>query len=98
MNNDTTKRIAELNDLCRTAEAMLILRQLGGLVQTAGINALPEKEQSAIRKKVEQFNDFTPENDPDGERDFGSFEHNGQQISWKIDYYASDLAHGSENP
>jgi len=30
--------------------------------------------------------------------DFGAFEHEGQRIFWKIDYYAPDMEHGSENP
>jgi hypothetical protein len=45
---------------------------------------------------VETFNSFTPDNDPHGERDFGAFEHNGERIFWKIDYYARDMQHGSE--
>ena len=36
------------------------------------------------------FDDFSEDNDPWGEHDFGSFEHNGRTINWKIDYY--DLA------
>ena len=56
---DTTKRIAQLNDLCRTAMGVA-----GKLMQTEGINALPPQVQSAIREKVETFNAFTPDNDP----------------------------------
>lgn len=88
-----TATIAILNDLCRTAMGVA-----GRLLQTEGINALPYADQSAIREKVETFKNFTPDNDPHGERDFGAFEHNGKRIFWKIDYYASDMEHGSENP
>ena len=70
----------------------------GRLLQTDGICALPVAAQSAIRQKVETFNDFTADNDPHGERDFGAFEHNGARIFWKIDYYALDMEHSSENP
>jgi Protein of unknown function (DUF3768) len=93
MSDTTTKKIAELNDLCRTAMGIA-----GKLFQTAGIDALPLADQSAIREKVETFNSFTPDNDPQGERDFGAFEHNGERIFWKIDYYARDMQHGSEDP
>jgi Protein of unknown function (DUF3768) len=93
MTTDATKRIAELNDLCRTAMGIA-----GRLVQTAGICALPQEDQSAIREKVEMFDAFTPDNDPYGERDFGAFEHNGQRIFWKIDYYDTTLTYGSEDP
>jgi arylsulfatase A-like enzyme len=92
MPNDV-QDIARLNDLCRTAMGVA-----GKLVQTQGISALPQAEQSAIREKVETFSDFTEGNDPYGERDFGAFEHDGQRVFWKIDYYAPDLMHGSENP
>ena len=88
-----TKRIAELNDLCRKAMGVG-----GRLIITEGIAALSPATQSAIREKVETFNDFTGDNDPYGERDFGAFEHEGQRIFWKIDYYAPGLLHGSENP
>lgn len=93
MTDSTTKRIAELNDLCRKAMGVT-----GRLFQTEGINALPLSVQSAIREKVEMFDSFTEDNDPHGERDFGAFEHKGNSIFWKIDYYAPDLEHGSENP
>ena len=52
----------------------------------------------AIREKVETFDTFTEDNDPHGERDFGAFEHDGQRIFWKIDYYDCALTYGSENP
>lgn len=93
MTNDTTKRIAELNDLCRMAMGVA-----GRLVKTCGISALPLVDQSAIREKVEKFDAFTEDNDPHGERDFGAFEHNGERIFWKIDYYDRTLSMGSEDP
>jgi hypothetical protein len=93
MTNSNTRRIAELNDLCRKAMG------IGGrLVQTAGITALPQPVQSAIREKVEMFDTFTGDNDPHRERDFGAFDHEGNRIFWKIDYYALDMSHGSETP
>jgi hypothetical protein len=90
---DNTARIAQLNDLCRTAMGVA-----GRLVQTAGISALPPQDQSAIRENVERFSDFNPDNDPHGERDFGKIQHRGESVFWKIDYYAPDLMHGSEDP
>ena len=91
--NDTTTKIAALNDLCRTAMGVA-----GRLFQTQGISALPLADQSAIREKVETFTAFTPDNDPYGERDFGAFDHKGQRIFWKIDYYDTTLTKGSEDP
>jgi len=93
MTDTDTKRIAELNDLCRKAPGVA-----GRLFQTAGIDALPQSDQSAIREKVETFDRFTGDNDPHGEHDFGALDHEGNRIFWKIDYYAPDMQHGSENP
>ena len=92
-NAASTATIAELNDLCRKAMGVA-----GRLVQTSGITALPQQDQSAIREKVETFDAFTSDNDPYGERDFGAFEHNGERIFWKIDYYDATLSYGSEDP
>ena len=93
MTDKNSTKIACLNDHCRTAMGVA-----GTLLQTEGISALSAGEQSAIRQKVETFSDFTDDNDPHGERDFGAIEHNGTRIFWKIDYHAPDMEHGSENP
>ena len=93
MNTNPTAEIARLNDLCRKAMGVA-----GRLVQTQGICALPLSVQSAIREKVETFDDFTPDNDPHGERDFGAFDYEGERIFWKIDYYDRSLTKGSEDP
>ena len=93
MGTAETTRIAALNDLCRTAMGVA-----GRVVQTPGICALPPDEQSAIREHVECFSTFTPENDPHGEHDFGSFDSAGKTICWKIDYYDRSLTYGSEDP
>ena len=45
-----------------------------------------------------KIDDFTPDNDPHGEREFGAFEHEGERIFWKVNSYAPDMEHGSENP
>jgi hypothetical protein len=88
-----TARIAALNDLARTAMGVTCK-----LVQTSGISALPARDQSRIRELVELFDAFTPDNNPHGERDFGSFTHDGNKVFWKIDYYDRNLEFGSEDP
>ena len=79
MERDRTKRIAELNDLARTALGVACM-----IVQTEGIAALSPEDQSRIRERVETFTDFSPANNPHGERDFGAFDHAGERIFWKI--------------
>ena len=86
-------RIAELNDLARTAMGVA-----GRLVQTSGINALPWQQQSRIRELVETFSDFHPGNDPHHERDFGQFTHGEVGVMWKIDYYDKALTAHSPDP
>jgi hypothetical protein len=84
--------IAELNDAFRTTG-------IGGLTYaTSGINALSGDAQIEIYRRVRSFDSFTPDNDPRGEHDFGSFEHDGRTIFWKIDYYDCDLKSGSPDP
>jgi hypothetical protein len=86
-------KIAELNNLARTAMGVA-----GRMFMTEGIAALSSADQSAIREKVERFDAFTPDNDPSGHHDFGSFDHNGQKVFWKIDYWDRAMEFGSEDP
>lgn len=91
-NDSALERVRSLNDEAR--------RHLtdGKVVVTRGIAALPEDDQAAILDRVLAFDDFTPENDPWHEHDFGAFEHNGHRIFWKIDYYDRDGRFGSPDP
>jgi hypothetical protein len=41
--------------------------------------------------KVIAFDDFTADNDPHKEHDFGSFELDGEKLFWKIDLYERGL-------
>ena len=91
--NDTTAKIADLNDLCRKAMGIA-----GHIYQTSGVSALPVKDQSAIREKVETFDAFTQDNDPHGEHDFGRVEVDDCLVFWKIDYYDESLRYSSEDP
>lgn len=88
-----TKRIAELNDVARTAMGVACR-----VLQTQGIQALDLDVQSTIREQIETFSAFTPDNDPHGERDFGALEVEGERIFWKIDYYDRNLEYGSDDP
>jgi Protein of unknown function (DUF3768) len=91
--NPNAPQIAALNDLARTAMGIA-----SRVVQTPGINALTPALQSRIREEVELFDQFTPGNDPHGERDFGSFELSGERVFWKIDYYDPTFTEHSEDP
>lgn len=85
--------IAGLNDLLRSTF------MTGRVLVTEGIRALPAGTQSEILTKVRCFDAFTPDNDPHGEHDFGSFDQDGAgRILWKIDYYDPSMDGGSANP
>jgi hypothetical protein len=61
-------KISALNDAFRnTFEG-------GQLIITASVSALPPVLVSEALQRVRTFNGFTPDNDPHGEHDFGSFE------------------------
>jgi len=65
---------------------------------TRGIADLSPEDQVHIFDRVRCFDNFTEDNDPYGEHDFGAFDYHGRKIFWKIDYYAPDMKHGSEDP
>jgi Protein of unknown function (DUF3768) len=88
----STQRIRELNDVLRRTFAG------GQIVMTAGVNALPDDERRAVFRTVASFEDFTSDNDPRGEHDFGNFTLAGRKFFWKIDAYNADMTGGSENP
>jgi hypothetical protein len=85
-----TDNIRELNDSFRQN-----LRG-GRVVFTAGIAG--RADSSEILERIRTFEKFDADNDPHGEHDFGAFAQGQDRIFWKIDYYDSDLNHGSENP
>lgn len=89
---DRRDRIVALNDAFRKTF-------LGGqVVLTSGISALPPEDKYAVLTQVRTFADFTEENDPWGEHDFGSIRYSGLRIFWKIDYYDLGMTFGSEDP
>jgi len=68
----------------------------GRVLVTPGIAAREDAE--IIVTRVRTFDDFSEDNDPYGEHDFGAFDQDGDKIFWKIDYYDADLMAGSPDP
>jgi len=90
-------QIAALNDAFRTAVGLSLIP--GMIALTDGIASLPDQQQQDILQAVANFDQFTEENDPYGEHDFGSVEISGSKIYWKFDYYAGRACiWGSEHP
>ena len=70
----------------------------GRVMLTYGINTMPADDIANILSKVRRFNDFTHDNDPYSERDFGAFDYKDEKIFWKIDYYDKTLRYLSNDP
>jgi uncharacterized protein DUF3768 len=105
---EQTARIARLNDLARRAMGIACTA-----VATAGFRSLPDADQSKVRELIETYDAFTDDNDPHGERDFGSIyqlgdgcwtterprreEDEGERVFWKLDYYDRKMEFASED-
>lgn len=88
-----SQKVRELNDRFRTTAqgngSVMItsgLQEKGGAFVVAAVNA------------VQTFDDFSKDNDPWEEHDFGAVEIEGEKIFWKIDCYDPTLTRGSDNP
>ncbi len=92
MSFTNSEKIQALNDRFRQSF------QGGSVMMTRGIQALGEQAVADILNKVRTFNAFTPDNDPYGEHDFGSFTHDGQKVFWKLDYFDLKGEFASPNP
>jgi hypothetical protein len=101
-------RIARLNDLARRAMGVACTA-----VATVGFRSLPEADQSCVRELIQTFDAFTEDNDPHGERDFGTIyqladgrwtterprlrEDERERVFWKLDYYDRQMRFASED-
>ncbi|QIG95535.1 DUF3768 domain-containing protein [Bradyrhizobium sp. 6(2017)] len=85
-------RIRELNDAFRRTF------RGGRVMMTSGVYELPDCVKAEALLQVTKFSEFTADNDPHAEHDFGSFDLVGRKFFWKIDYYDKDLVNGSEDP
>ena len=90
--NSQTARIRDLNDAFRTK------LPAGKCIVTAGISELGMPFATAAVAAARAYREFTPDNDPEGEHDFGAFTMEEQRLIWKIDYYDPTLRYGSRDP
>ncbi|MCW2114424.1 DUF3768 domain-containing protein [Bradyrhizobium elkanii] len=74
-------KIALLNDAFRNTF------RGGKVMMTIGVAELADCVKAEALRQVADFSEFTPENDPHGEHDFGSFDLVGRKFFWKIDLY-----------
>ena len=105
---ERTARIARLNDLVRSAMGVACTA-----VATVGFRSLSASDQSCVRELIETYDAFDEDNDPHGERDFGTIyqlacgrstterprlrDDAHERVFWKFDYYDRDLQLESED-
>ena len=87
------RRIQRFND-----DARIGLFRHGTVVITSGIQALEEKLRAAVVDQIGKFDNFTEDNDPHGEHDFGSIDIAGLKIFWKVDYFDLEMKMHSPDP
>jgi hypothetical protein len=91
MSSDTD-RIRMLNDELRQH------LPCGKAVMTPGIAALGSEAVQRLIQTIAVFDDFCNANDPHGEHDFVSFDYEGVEVFFKIDYFDKDLRSHSPDP
>lgn len=90
-----TLKIRELNDLFRNTN---FNPTLGKLNLSEAVELLPNNDKEALLGLVMEFGNFTEDNDPYGEHDFGSIGLRGKKYFFKIDYYDKNLEYHSRDP
>ncbi len=108
---EQTARIARLNDLARSAMGVACTA-----VATVGFRSLPTSDKSRMRELIETFDAFDAfdeDNDPHGERDFGTIyqladgrwtterprlrEDESERVFWVLDYYDRAMRFASDD-
>ena len=84
--------IRKLNDQLRTTGVG------GTILITRGLKELGDEFVLAAIEAIRAFDDFSPDNDPHAEHDFGRVEVEGEALFWKIDYYDKGMEFGSDDP
>lgn len=93
MSNPQSAQIRALNDAFRQR-----LEGSGQVLITSGIQSCGKSFVRRAVAAVQAFDDFSEDNDPYGEHDFGSIDLEGQKVFWKIDCYDKALEYGSPDP
>lgn len=86
MQTEDAVKVAELNDRFRHSGS--------GVVVTPGVQVL--EDLGGLINDIRRFNEFSEDNDPYGEHDFGTMYWFGEKVFWKIDYYDQALKYGED--
>lgn len=88
------EKIRSLNDNFRQK----LIVNTGTVLLTQGVISLPEGSVAELLDRVRTFDQFTPDDDPHGEHDFGAIDLDAVRYFWKIDYYDQSKTGGSPDP
>lgn len=89
---EKTERIRDANDALRR-------HFIGGRVMlTIGVDGLENTVKTRVVQAIADFDDFSEDNDPYGEHDFGAVDIEGEKYFFKIDAYDKNLEYGSPEP
>lgn len=95
INGDAANRAAAIRD---KNDAFRKSFSGGRILLTPGVTNLNDQQRRAVILAVQAFDDFSPDNDPYGEHDFGAVTLEDAVFFWKIDYYDLGLQFGSFDP
>jgi len=102
MNKQTleySRKVADLNDQLRkdmfTGNMLKKENLKNKIVLTPGIAGLNLIDKEKIFFSVKYYGNFTKNNNPWGEKNFGSFNFKKETFNWKIDYYDNDMKYHS---
>lgn len=70
----------------------------GQVMMTQGVQELSEELQAKLFRAVSEFDEFSEDNDPHGEHDFGRIMLAGKVFFWKVDYFDNTLRFGADDP
>lgn len=88
----STAMIRELNDAFRKDP------RSGRLLLSSGIIAKAGSSVNVLLRAIADFDDFSGDNDPYAEHDFGCLSWRDDPIFWKIDYLDTEATYGSLDP
>jgi hypothetical protein len=89
------KSLTEINDAIRGC--VPLMPQPHKLILTEGVATLTPEQLGELFCKVRNFKQFTTENDPYKEHDFGCINLFGEKFFFKFDYYDSKFESFKDN-
>ena len=94
VNGSKVARIRALNDQLRQNFS----GPNGKVMLTSSVTELPEPVRFKLVHDIQNFNDWSNDNDPHGEHDMCFVEVEGERYWAKIDYYDRDVRYGADDP